>query len=100
MATSVADKDNQLPSTFQLSQNYPNPFNPSTNIVYALDEAQNITLEVFNMNGQHVSTLFSGFQSSGRHQLLWNAEGLPTGSYILRLRSAKQSVLRRMMLVK
>jgi hypothetical protein len=99
MATSVAGNSNLTPQSFRLAQNYPNPFNPETHIDYELDRAQNIILEIFNTKGQRVSTLFGGFQSAGLHHLTWHSNGLPSGTYMLRLRADGQSQTKRMILL-
>ncbi|MFZ4619447.1 MAG: T9SS type A sorting domain-containing protein [Bacteroidota bacterium] len=69
-------------SDYALSQNYPNPFNPSTTIEYALPKASSVKIEIFNMLGQSMGTLFSGTQSNGYHQVEWNASQLSSGVYL------------------
>ena len=49
-----------IPLTFSLNQNYPNPFNPSTIISYELPNTSKIKLEIFDMMGRNVKTLFDG----------------------------------------
>jgi peroxiredoxin len=49
--TTTTETDFIKPKSIQLFQNYPNPFNPSTTITYALNEASNIKLTVFNTLG-------------------------------------------------
>ena len=58
--------------SFGLQPNYPNPFNPETTIRYALAEASNIELRIFNVRGQLVRTLAKGHQKAGFHTVRWS----------------------------
>jgi len=88
------------PEVFTLSQNYPNPFNPTTNISFTLPEAGDVTLEVFNVQGQRVAMLVNGSRSAGSHSVSFNAEHLASGIYLYRLQSGSLVQTNKMMLVK
>lgn len=88
------------PAQFKLSQNYPNPFNPSTEIEYTLQSPQTVKLQVFNSRGMHVSTVVNQYQSAGTHRIQFNAEQLPSGQYFYQLKTEKQILTRRMLLLK
>ena len=60
----------RLPS-FILSA-FPNPFNGTLKIEYALPNAQNVNLCVFNVLGQKVETLVAARMESGEHAAIWN----------------------------
>lgn len=68
-----ADGEQQLPIEFELSQNYPNSFNRSTTIRYGLPEPSNIRIEIYNILGQRVATLFDGIKQPCYHNATWNA---------------------------
>lgn len=80
MAIAVA-----APETFELFQNYPNPFNPSTSISYQLPVNAHVSLKIFNLLGQEVTTLVEGVQASGYHQALWHASRQATGIYLYQI---------------
>ena len=94
-----------LPSKFELSQNYPNPFNPSTVIEYQLPVTSQVTLEVFNIIGQKVSTLVNQVQTAGTWSARWDAKDdagrqVATGLYLYRLTAQNTVFTRKMMLIK
>lgn len=57
---------------FSLSQNYPNPFNGSTYINYQIPEEALVNISIYNLIGQHVSTLVNTSQEKGLYQVEWN----------------------------
>lgn len=74
-----------LPLEFQLVSAYPNPFNSTTKINVAVDETQDVSLKIFNLNGQLLTTLHQGEMTMGNHSIVWNAEQMPAGTYLCRL---------------
>ncbi len=93
-----------LPNEFALAQNHPNPFNPSTMITFAVPEAGEITLSIYNLVGQLVQTLHSGAIGAGRHSRVWNGKDfrgakVSSGVYIYQLR-AKGFVVSRQLVLK
>jgi hypothetical protein len=90
----------ELPAEISLQQNYPNPFNPATTLSFALPEAAEVRLEVFNVAGQRVALLEEGRRAAGEHQVRFDASGLSSGVYLYRLRAGGQTLTRRMTLVK
>jgi hypothetical protein len=96
----VEDVQEWLPREFKLAQNYPNPFNAQTVIDYELPEGCDVTVEVFNLVGQKVSTLVSGMQQAGRRSVVWEAADNPSGIYFYRLTAGDFTEARKMMLLK
>ncbi len=89
-----------LPTTVMLFDNYPNPFNPSTTISYALPEATDITLSVYNTLGELVKVLDSGFKPEGNHKMEFEASELPSGVYLLTLNSPIGNSVKKINLLK
>ncbi|MGB8332152.1 MAG: T9SS type A sorting domain-containing protein, partial [Polyangiales bacterium] len=84
-----------------LSQNYPNPFNPQTSIDFVVPTTGNVTLEVFDVSGARVRTLFDGVKTAGsRTTLSFNADGLASGVYFYRLKGNGFTEMRKMVLLK
>ncbi len=100
-----------LPSAFWLKQNYPNPFNPTTVIEFSIAPGEggagmrDVTLDVFNVLGQKVRTLFSGSMAVGPHSVEWDAtsesgERIASGIYLYRLQVGAESQTRKMIFLK
>lgn len=80
----------QLPKKFTLSQNYPNPFNPTTRIRFDMARSGEVKLQVFNILGQKIATLESGYRETGVYHSEWNGRDdqgiqVASGVYIYRL---------------
>ncbi|MEA3287627.1 MAG: T9SS type A sorting domain-containing protein [Candidatus Marinimicrobia bacterium] len=94
-----------IPKVFALEQNYPNPFNPSTTISFSLPRDAAVTVKVFNMLGQEVTTLVDGHYPAGMHAIQWNARnGSPaqvaSGVYFYTIESADVRLVKKMVLLK
>lgn len=104
IGTSIEDEA-LLPSDFALHQNFPNPFNPQTTIRFQLPKKDHVQLEIFDILGRKISTLFNGIKSAGSHAFEWNGQtnsgqSAPSGIYFYRLATSETSVTKKMVLVK
>jgi len=90
----------RVPTGFTLSPNYPNPFNASTTISYTLPKQSQATLDIYDILGRKVQTLYDGKQTSGEHSVIWNAEGFASGNYLYKLTAGEYEESSKMMLVK
>jgi hypothetical protein len=89
------------PRTFELGQNYPNPFNPSTSITFSVDKTAKATLDVFNLLGQKVLTLFDNVAESGTsYKVTLRAGNLSSGVYFYRLQSGTTSETKKLILLR
>lgn len=89
-----------FPMEYALHGNYPNPFNPSTTISYALPEAAEVTLRIFDVNGRTVATLVDGWRNAGSHDVTFDAAHLSSGVYVYQLQTDNFTGARKMMLIK
>ena len=93
------------PNDYALDQNYPNPFNPTTVVAFSLPEAQSVKLDIFNVNGQLVNTLFDDRLEAGHHQVEWdsrNKSGNPvaSGIYFYRVKAGDYTNTKKMVLIR
>lgn len=98
--TFVETASNKVPEQFELNQNYPNPFNPTTEITFSLAEKGFTTLKVYNAIGQEISTLINQDLNAGKHQVVFNAQDLPSGIYFYKLESTNAVQMKKMALMK
>jgi flagellar hook assembly protein FlgD len=92
-----------LPVT--LYQNHPNPFNPSTVIRFYLPEAQEVSLDVYDIAGELVVKLAEGRREKGFHALTWNGRNsssamCASGVYFSRLKAGKDTISRKMVIMR
>ena len=101
--TSIIDEGiADLPSQTSLEANYPNPFNPTTSISFSLRQPESVSIEIFNLQGQKVSTLLSNQSlSAGSHSISFDAGNLSSGLYFYQMRTSSGFLdTRKMLLVK
>ena len=97
----VDERFGSLPVAFRLYQNYPNPFNPVTHIQFDLVRDARVTLQVFNVLGQSVATLYDrALLGAGAHVTSFDGSNLPSGIYMYRLETDGYSVTQKMILMK
>ena len=95
-----------LPRQYALFANFPNPFNPSTSIEYALPEAAEVKLVIYDALGQTVQTLVaSELQGAGYYRLTWDGRNhaghsVSSGMYFYRLTTGNFQQTRKMILLK
>jgi len=100
IGTSDPDDRANLPKEFALGSAYPNPFNPSTVVPFELAAAGHVNLAVYDVMGRRVATLVNGTMSAGRHTLTWDAAGLPSGVYMVRLAAGGKQFVSKATLLK
>ncbi len=97
-------RENKIPVGFVLYQNYPNPFNPSTTIEFSLSKDSEVTLRIYNLLGQEITSLINQQMMAGNHKVKFNAStavgGLATGVYFYKLQAEGLTAVKRFLLVK
>ena len=90
-----------VPAAFELSAPYPNPFNPQTRFTLRLGRAQPVHLALYDMLGRRVRVLYAGRLPAGEaHLFTFNADGLPSGLYMIRVEGPSFAATRPVMLVR
>ncbi len=94
-----------IPASVRLLPNFPNPFNPSTTIGVQLNHRQRVRLDIFNLRGQKIRTLWVGELDAGTHSFVWDGRDdagrqVSSGMYVYQLRTSRQSISRKMILIK
>lgn len=90
-------KSPEIPNEHILISVYPNPFNPEIRIKLVIDEAERVSLGLFDIRGRRIQEILSNQAlSSGQHEFnLW-AENLSSGIYLLILDTPQQSHIQKM----
>lgn len=98
--TSVRFETNEIPNDFNLSQNYPNPFNPSTRIKYQVASISHVSLKVFDILGNEITTLVDEKQDCGYYEVEFDAKGLSSGVFMYKLIIANFTAVKKMLLLR
>jgi beta-xylosidase len=103
--TAVKNIHPNTPTGFRLYENYPNPFNPSTTIDYALPQDSYVRLELFNVQGEKVTSLVDSHQHAGFYQVRWNGRDnsgkfVTNGLYLCRFHAGVYNRTIRMLLLR
>lgn len=97
----IEDNNDILPGGFSLSQNFPNPFNPETKIIFELPSAGLTLIKVYDIRGTEIATLTDRRMEQGRHEIIFNGNGLPSGTYFYNLNfNGNDIITKKMVLLK
>ena len=90
----VYDKDSytqesiSLPNRPNIHSLYPNPFNPFLTVSYSLPSETTVSISIYNMLGEKVSTLINDrYLTSGFHRINWDASAFPSGMYFVKIQT-------------
>ena len=101
VVTAVAtDDEAEVPESIVLYPNFPNPFNPTTSIRYALPQAAEVRLAIYDVLGRQVTVLVEGMKPPGEHVVEVDAGPWASGLYFYSIEAGGQRQTQRMMLIK
>jgi len=87
-------------SDFNLEQNYPNPFNPSTSIKFSVPSSEFVTLKVYDVLGNEITTLVNEQKAPGTYEVRFDAGNLASGMYVYSLKAGNFTQTRKLLLMK
>lgn len=81
------------PDGFKILNVFPNPFNPVTTLQYSMNSSGLLSIQVYDLNGREIRSLYDGVQSSGFHEIRWDGKdehnaNVSSGVYLFKLESA------------
>ncbi|KPL19116.1 MAG: hypothetical protein AMJ92_04380 [candidate division Zixibacteria bacterium SM23_81] len=95
------------PGGYRLGHAYPNPFNARTVVPYHIGGQRPVPVrvEVFNVRGQRVSTLFQGMRGPGDYLVAWEGQDergglVASGLYFCRLQTPNYAANAKMILTR
>jgi hypothetical protein len=94
------EEENSVPSVFSLEQNYPNPFNPVTTFEFNTAELSHVTLKIYDVLGNEVTTVVNKEMPAGKYNVKFDASPLSSGVYFYRLTAGAYQAEKKMILLK
>jgi len=89
-----------VPKETKLGQNYPNPFNPTTTIPFTLKSADKVSVVVYNILGQRVTTVINQQMPAGQHAVQLDASHLASGMYFYRMETSTYVSMKKFVLIR
>ncbi len=74
-------------NNIKLNPAYPNPFQSSVSIPITMTESNDVSIKVYDLNGNIISTLQDGMLSQGDHTFTFTPSDLTPGRYIYVVKS-------------
>jgi hypothetical protein len=99
------DPANSIPSSTRLTSIYPNPFNPETHFAYQIKEKTAIEINIYNVRGERIRSLFQGERAAGNYTATWqgiddSGHAVSSGIYFVRFSSKDHHDMRKIILLK
>jgi hypothetical protein len=91
---------NEVSDKYELMQNYPNPFNPSTYIAFTVPKDVYVSLKVYDILGNEISTLVDGNHKAGTYNIYFDGSNLASGVYLYKLAAGDFTETKKMLMIK
>lgn len=96
----IDEKQNEIMPENNIITNYPNPFNGSTKIKYEINKSENISLNIYNLKGNKISEIYTGFKPVGKYEYDFSSENLSSGIYFVILKTENNIISKKIILIK
>ncbi len=92
--------ESELPEDYNLLTAYPNPFNPTTTLQYQLKKSSHVSIKIYDVIGNLVTTLLDREITAGKHKISFKANNLPSGIYFSQIITNSESKTIKLLLAK
>ena len=92
--------DTFIPEEFEILNPFPNPFNPSTTLSWKMNNSGNFKIQIYDLNGNQISTLVDAYHSPGFYQYKWNPVNFSNGIYFVRYSLEDKNFIQKLTLLK
>ena len=100
VGTDIDEDSGALPISFKVAQNYPNPFSERTSITFSIPAPSQVSLEIYNLQGQLIARPVESSFLAGRHMVEFDAGHLSPGVYFYTLSAGGSHETRKMVIVR
>jgi hypothetical protein len=89
-----------IPGQYTLSQNRPNPFDATTVIPYGLPDPSDVTIAIYDLDGNLIDVIQQGHREAGHHIAIWNGSEERSGIYLCNIETETFHDIKKMVLLK
>lgn len=110
---SIEKEETEVVPSLKTYPPFPNPFSPTgregrsaeINIRYSIPSDTEVRIDIYNVLGQHIDSLENDYVREGEHHITWdgrdkNRRAVPSGVYLYRIRTEKESVTGKVLIVR
>jgi len=97
---SAENYDEELVDGLTLKQNYPNPYNSTTKIIFRILEKSFVSLKVYDVLGNEISTLVNKEMDAGEFEAEFNGKDLSSGVYFYKIQAGNFSKTKKLTIIR
>ncbi len=105
LSVDIDDYPHRMATTEIALSNTPNPFSKNTTIEFSIHHTCEVTLKIYNVSGEELTTLLDDVRAAGIHRINWDGKdysgkNMPAGIYPCELKTPASQKILRMILIK